>query len=395
VTGLVSGQSPIADFIAKALELYTSISPLGIIFEALQPIIPDLMTAFGELGSVLGDTLGTILPQLVPLAGLLAEALSQVFIALLPLLPPIVELASALIGLLVPILEPLIALLTAILPPITDLISGGLSIMTPILIILADALTLVADLLAVALTGAVKAFTQILQGDFKGALETVQDGWSKTWTLVSSFFAGVVDTIKSKLSGMVSFFTEMASNITMTMVRFKTGVQEAVNNVVSFFTALPGQVLGAIGGLLGSLADFGKNMITGLVGGISGMANSVINAVKRVIGDAISFAKKLLGIASPSKVFKKFGRFVTKGLAIGLGDTAPVQAAMKGLSGIVTGGFNPNLSISSSGSLAGYGAGYGVGNTYNLTVNTLTAGPETGRVIVEAISDFERVNGAR
>ncbi|MBD8466789.1 hypothetical protein IFU30_10970 [Plantibacter sp. CFBP 8798] len=393
VTGLTSGSSPIADFISKAIDLVTTVSPLAIIFEALQPILPQLAEAFGELGGVLSDTLATILPQLIPLAVLLAESLSQVFVALLPLLPPIVELATALISLLVPILEPLIGLLTALLPPITDLLTNGLGLMMPVFIIFIDLIKLVADLLGVALTGAVKAFGQLLQGDFQGALQTVSEGWTKTWDLVKGFFDGVVNTIKTKAAGMVSFFTEMASNIVMTMVRFKTGVAEAVSNVVGFFVALPGQVMGAIGGLLGSLADFGKQIISGLVGGISGMANSVINAVKRVIGDAISFAKKLLGIASPSKVFRKIGDWTVKGLAKGLRQIAPINSAMSYLSDAVTNGFDPSFSMSPASSLSGSGAGYGGGNTYNVTVQAVAPNAEVGRAVVESIEEFERLNG--
>lgn len=392
VTGLTSGSSPIADFISKAVELMTTVSPLGIIFEALKPIIPQLAEAFGELGSTLSDTLATILPQLIPLASTLAEALSSVFVALLPLLPPIVELATALIGLLVPILEPLIGLLTALLPPITDLITNGLGLMMPIFIILIDILKLVADLIGVALTGAVKAFGQLLAGDFQGALQTVSDGWTKTWDLVKSFFDGVVNTIKTKAAGMVSFFTEMASNIAGVMVGFRNGVQQAVANVISFFAAMPGQIMGAINGLLGSMADFGKNIISGLVGGISGMANAVINVIKNVIGNAITFAKKLLGIASPSKVFRKIGDWTVKGLADGLRQIAPVNAAMSYLSNAVTGGFDPSFAMSPLPAGAGT---YGAGNSYSVTVQAVAPNAEIGRAVVEAIDEYERFNGKR
>ncbi|AQX81479.1 hypothetical protein BWO91_17280 [Plantibacter flavus] len=397
VTGLTSGGSPIADFVSKVVELVTTVSPLAIIFEALQPILPQLMSAFGELGAALSESLGTILPQLIPLASLLAESLAQVFVALLPLLAPLVELATTVVGLLIPVLEPLIGILTALLPPITDLITNGLGLMMPVFLIFIDIIKLVADLLAVALTGAVKAFGQVLSGDFQGALQTVSDGWTKTWDLVSSFFGDVVNTVKTHAAGMVSFFTEMASNITMTMVRFKTGVQTAISNVVSFFAGMPGAIMGAISGLLGSMASFGQNIISGLVGGISGMANAVINVIKRVIGDAISFAKKLLGIASPSKVFDKMGDWSMKGLARGLRRMQPVMDAMRAVSSAVSDAFTPDLSYSFAGTGPGeipgdYGVGDG-GRTYNIKVEAIAPNAEVGRAVVEAIDEFERQNG--
>src|SRR6185437_10004015 len=51
------------------------------------------------------------------------------------------------------------------------------------------------------------------------------------------------------------------------------------------------------------LGAMGKNLIDGLVNGIKNGATAVLNAMKGVVQGAIDGAKKLLGIASPSKVF--------------------------------------------------------------------------------------------
>jgi hypothetical protein len=92
---------------------------------------------------------------------------------------------------------------------------------------------------------------------------------------------------------------------------------------------------GAIQSITGfSLWDTGANLVNSLAGGIKSTAQSVIDAVTSTVGGAISWAKRLLGIASPSKVFMQIGDFSGKGLAMGLSanDNA-VKSAAGGMAG--------------------------------------------------------------
>lgn len=69
------------------------------------------------------------------------------------------------------------------------------------------------------------------------------------------------------------------------------------------------------------LKQIGKDIIQGLINGIKSMGSSLISKVTGVVDGAIGAAKKLLGIASPSKVFKQFGVFTGEGFAIGMNKT--------------------------------------------------------------------------
>lgn len=64
----------------------------------------------------------------------------------------------------------------------------------------------------------------------------------------------------------------------------------------------------------------GKDLIGGLIQGVKDKAGDLISAAKGVVDDAIGAAKRLLGIASPSKVFRQFGRYVDEGFVLGLTD---------------------------------------------------------------------------
>jgi hypothetical protein len=67
-------------------------------------------------------------------------------------------------------------------------------------------------------------------------------------------------------------------------------------------------------------ADWGKigtNLVDGFKSGISKAWTSLKTWFNNLFGDLIDIAKKILGIASPSKVFKKIGGFTAEGFGEG------------------------------------------------------------------------------
>ena len=67
-----------------------------------------------------------------------------------------------------------------------------------------------------------------------------------------------------------------------------------------------------------TFTGFGAAIVGGLVSGITGAFQSLMGAMS-FLGEAMGEQfKDLLGISSPSKVFMKFGGFVTEGLALGV-----------------------------------------------------------------------------
>lgn len=86
---------------------------------------------------------------------------------------------------------------------------------------------------------------------------------------------------------------------------------------------------------LDALIDAGRDLIVGFVKGILGFADAVAGVIGDVIGGAAIIAKKVLGIASPSKVFAEIGEDSAEGYAQGLdsGDGA-VNGSMANLVGV-------------------------------------------------------------
>lgn len=92
-------------------------------------------------------------------------------------------------------------------------------------------------------------------------------------------------------------------------VRLATTVITKFGQVVDWFKALPAKFV-----------EFGKNIMQGLLDGISGMFDKVVGKIKSV-GSAVAGAftsHPQIQVNSPSRAFKRFGGWVMEGLGIGI-----------------------------------------------------------------------------
>lgn len=69
-----------------------------------------------------------------------------------------------------------------------------------------------------------------------------------------------------------------------------------------------------------TMLNLGRQMIQGLINGIRGMIAGVKDNIAEVASGAVSTLKNILGIHSPSRVFKDIGENLMQGLAIGMKD---------------------------------------------------------------------------
>jgi TP901 family phage tail tape measure protein len=129
-----------------------------------------------------------------------------------------------------------------------------------------------------------------------------------------------IATARAVLNGLVSAFRAMAG-----------AVSGAISRVVSFVAGLRARIVGALEDAGRWLIDIGRRLIEGLVTGIKDRVKRVLDTV-RGLGDKVKGAlKSALGISSPSKVFRAYGRALMEGLALGIGDAARLpQLALAG-----------------------------------------------------------------
>ncbi|MBP3906720.1 MAG: hypothetical protein J6D12_06315, partial [Peptostreptococcaceae bacterium] len=141
----------------------------------------------------------------------------------------------------------------------------------------------------------------------------------------------------------------------------KTMMSNLLNAVVSNIKQVPAnvknfmnQAVNVIKGI--NLAQVGRDMMQGLINGIKAMGSKVAGAIGNVVNSAVSSAKKLLGIKSPSRVFRQIGDDTGEGLVLGLKDkeTDVVKASKRLSNGVIDGysaSINTNFSKSRSSDL--------------------------------------------
>lgn len=99
----------------------------------------------------------------------------------------------------------------------------------------------------------------------------------------------------------------LASGILLGQIRAVSATQEVVRAVEN-----TGKSMG-----IGSLYSEGRMVPQGLANGILSGRAAVINSIASVCNAAISEARRLLGIHSPSKVFEELGSYTAEGFGIG------------------------------------------------------------------------------
>jgi TP901 family phage tail tape measure protein len=149
-----------------------------------------------------------------------------------------------------------------------------------------------------------------------------------TVSVVTSLLAWWVTLPGRVIMGVASLAGQLFSWASSAFNRAKSAAISVTSSLLAWLVGLPGRILSALGSLGGLLVSAGRDLIQGLLGGISSMAGAVVDKVKNLASSAVSGFKGMLGISSPSRVFKELGGYVMHGLVDGLtGSTAKVKTA--------------------------------------------------------------------
>lgn len=178
--------------------------------------------------------------------------------------------------------------------------------------------------------GIIKTVMQIINGDWSGVWETIKETAGKVWegikNLVDASIKGLLNIvtvgwngIKSTISSMIEIiksvvsigWNSLVSTVTNAGPRIVSAVRNGFNNAVN-----------AARNFISSAIGVGRNLIMGFVDGVKSAAGALIDAVGGAVQGAIDWAKGLLGIHSPSRVFRQFGVYTDEGFILGVNSKA-------------------------------------------------------------------------
>jgi phage-related protein len=297
----------ITSLIAPVLQVVSTISG------NLIPVITSLMPAVTQIVSILGSVLGPVLSALAPLFGIL--------------IPPIVQVAQTLLSVLIPVFEAV----------------------APVILAVVSAVVPVIESLAKIVSGVVNVIAGLLSGNFSQAWKGAQQIVSGVWGVITGVISGAIKVVKSVITAGVnvvrsvisSVFGSLRGIVGGAMSAMASAVSSGISAVLSFFGALGGRITSALAGFGSLLLSVGRNLMQGFINGVTGFAARMIDAVTAPIRGAISAAKGLLGIHSPSRVFRQIGDYVGQGLERGLkGTTSGVKSAARSMTNAVITAFD-------------------------------------------------------
>lgn len=288
----------------------------------------DIMT---RLGGYLAENLPSIMESGLQIltglsesiaenAGVLAEGAANLIVGLAQgiadSLPTIIEQAPVIVQ----------NLADAINDNAPTLLGAGIQAIVTLALGIVQAIpTLVANIPAIfsAILAAWSALDWISLG--RNAITLLGSGITATVGFVTSAASNIVSAIRGAIVNLPATLAGIGSNGISSL---GSAIRGAVGFVTSAASSIGSSIMGALSSIPDRVASIGSQIVQGIANGISGAAGVVVNKITGVVGGAIDAAKNLLGIHSPSRVFRKIFGYVMQGAALGIDDTAdePVKS---------------------------------------------------------------------
>lgn len=202
-------------------------------------------------------------------------------------------------------------------------------------------------------------FTPIINGirnTIGNVLNAINSVWTSIWNAVRSVasaiwnaISGVVstciqnvrNTISTVLNAISGVWTSVWNSVSSFLGNIWHGITSAVSNGIQSVSATVGRirdtVLGAVSGAGGWLYDTGRQVISGLINGIGGAFQWVRNTISNLGSSLVGWAKGVLGIHSPSRIFRdEVGKWIPAGMAQGIDKASGLVAdSIDGLTDMV------------------------------------------------------------
>lgn len=312
-------------------------------------LLPAVWNILSGLPSALLTFLQTMIPQLVTGIMQFVPQLQQ----------SIVQGAPQMLTMATQILQQLVDGFTAnngtMLKSGTDMLNG---IVSGILNNLPQIVQTVSEMTGTFLYSMVDALPSILESG-KSVLENLSSGIQQN---LPQIIVTVGNLIATLLEALITHLPEILSAGFDLIVALIKGIGTATPSII---TAM-GQVSQSIWDTLKNIdwAQLGRDMISGIIAGISAMGGALWDAAKNVANSALSSIKSTLGIHSPSTVMRdQVGKMMDAGIAEGIEqNTKPISDAMKNLSDYTTGALQAELSVQAGVTAnAAAGSGYSAG----------------------------------
>ncbi|MFD7259317.1 hypothetical protein [Streptomyces sp. NPDC059874] len=319
VTALVPIMAVIAQVVAQVISAVMPLVAilLNIITAIITPLIPMIQTIVEQCLPPLADAFTRVAEAVQPLLAALLAVINFLMPVLVPILQFIIEilvgaLTAAINGVAL-VLEGLVMVFTGVWDYIVGyftmvwgifeglftgnwdtfkegfsrLWSGIVDMLHGIWNIILGALEIFFSVGILGIAGkGLKAIGQLFKSGWTAVKEIGESLWASIVSRFGSFLTTLRDAPGAALSAILRFFRgawdDIKSAVSQAGEAIVNSVRTHLGSVGTFFSELPGKILGFLSGFGSLLTDAGKRLIQGLIDGISGMIGKVKDKLKNL-----------------------------------------------------------------------------------------------------------------
>ena len=311
--------------------------------EVINTVLPGLLDAAANLvGSVI-DALPALISGLLPT---LLSALSSVTEKLLE------SAVQAVLAIAQTLSDPasLNAMIESALDLVLALVHGLLDAIPQLIAAVPQLVGAITATIITELPNIMAAAVEIMVALIHGLMEALPELMAYVPNIIISITNGLLNNLGTLISGGVQLLLAIAKGMIQAIPDMVAMIPRIIASIVDTFRSY-------------NWSSIGKNIVAGMKQGVANAWKNFREWFKNLFGDLTNIAKKILGIASPSKVFKKIGQFTTEGLAIGIEQGGKdAFSAIKDVSQGVIDNYGASVS-------AGFGVSVGASKGVSLTLN--------------------------
>lgn len=200
--------------------------------------------------------------------------------------------------------------------------------------------------------GIIEAIKPVLQGLWellKLIIEQTIQRIKDIWAVLEPIVKIILQVVTAMILTIIQTIRKVIGAISWVIEKF----HEARQKITEAVTNLKNKVVNGFNTMIDKVKGIGKNIIDGLIGGVTGGAEKLYNKCKEVGKKALNKIKETLGIHSPSTEFAMVGKFSMLGFEKGLMDMQPeIDKAINSmftlnpsLTGTMNNSLSPNINV--------------------------------------------------
>lgn len=331
-----AGIVAIASGIAAAAAIIAAAGP------AIQAALVGVFTAVENAAPAFGNAITALVRSLIPavneliiLAGVaIRQLISQIYQIIKQKMPELVEIVTIVISgllqalrnvwpeFLKTILDMLVQFFLAIAENIPKFSAAFQSLLTGFI-----------DLIKTNVPLIVGAFLSLIQAMLDGLATKIPDLMKSGANLIAAMINGIaaqsVIIINAAWDAVITFINGFADAIDQKGPELQAAVNKLIVAITRF---IKNGLTGMANTFAPHASSIGRNIINGVINGVSSAAGALYNKMRNVASSALSSFKSTLGIHSPSRVFATAAGFIVAGIVQGIDkNQSDAVDAMSGL----------------------------------------------------------------